>query len=170
MDVLYIIICTLFINKRTSVFSPCSIFSFLVISFLWMCSEKSCCGIRHVWLRHEIYQHNYVIILIIKLNVVVVICTNDVFKVFCGWTYKLQVKLFYKVFFMFCFPSKMVSSRSQLSTFEKKHVRNFPIYFESYIENISPTFEKLQKHMFTKKPIYSSDIVRYALLLRYTSI
>ena len=31
---LFIIICTLFINKRTPVFSPCKSFSFLVMLFL----------------------------------------------------------------------------------------------------------------------------------------
>ena len=49
-------------------------------------------------------------------------------------------------------------------------LRNFPVYLESYIENISPIFDELQKHMFTKEPVYSAEIGRYALLLRYTSI
>ena len=48
-------------------------------------------------------------------------------------------------------------------------LENFPVYLESYIENISPIFDEIQKHMFTKKPVYSAEIVRYALLLRYTS-
>ena len=47
---------------------------------------------------------------------------------------------------------------------------NFPLYLESYIGEISPIFDELQKHMFTKKPVYSAEIGRYALLLRYTSI
>ena len=49
-------------------------------------------------------------------------------------------------------------------------LENFPVYLESYTENVSPIFDELQKHMFTKKPVYSAKIVRYALLLRYTSI
>ena len=50
-------------------------------------------------------------------------------------------------------------------------LENFPpVYLESYIKNISPIFDELQKPKFTKKPVYSAEIVRYALLLRYTSI
>ena len=49
-------------------------------------------------------------------------------------------------------------------------LRNFPVYLESYVENISPIFDELQKHMFTKEPVYSVEIGIYALLLRYTSI
>ena len=52
----------------------------------------------------------------------------------------------------------------------KSMLEHFPVYLESYIENISPIFDELQKHMFSKKPVYSAEIVRYALLLRYTSI
>ena len=44
------------------------------------------------------------------------------------------------------------------------------MYLESYIENISPIFHELQKCMFTKKPVHLAEIVRYALLFRYTSI
>ena len=53
---------------------------------------------------------------------------------------------------------------------KKSILENFLVYLESYIENISPIFDELQKHMFTKKTVYSAKIVRYALLLRYTSI
>ena len=49
-------------------------------------------------------------------------------------------------------------------------LKNFPVYLESYIENISPIFHELQKCMFTKKPVHLAEIVRYALLFRYTSI
>ena len=52
----------------------------------------------------------------------------------------------------------------------KSMLENFPVYLESNIENISPIFDKLQKHMFSKKPVYSAEIVRYALLLRCTPI
>ena len=48
----------------------------------------------------------------------------------------------------------------------KSMLENFPIYLESYSENISPIFDELQKHMFTKQPVYSAEIVIYALLLR----
>ena len=56
----------------------------------------------------------------------------------------------------------MVSSLSRLE--------NFPVYMESCIENISSILDELQERTFTKKPFYSAEIVRYALLLRYTSI
>ena len=49
-------------------------------------------------------------------------------------------------------------------------LENVPVYVESYIENIFPIFDELQKHMFTKKPVYSAEMVRYALLLGCTSI
>ena len=52
----------------------------------------------------------------------------------------------------------------------KSMLENFPVYLELYIENVFPIFDELHKHMFTKKPVYSAKIVRYALLLRYTSI
>ena len=38
----------------------------------------------------------------------------------------------------------------------KSMLQNFRIYLESYIENIYPIFDELQKHMFTKKSV-SSD-------------
>ena len=49
-------------------------------------------------------------------------------------------------------------------------LENFPVYLEFYIGKISATFDELQKHMFTGKPVYSAEIVRYVLLLRYTFI
>ena len=49
-------------------------------------------------------------------------------------------------------------------------LENFPVYLVSYTERISPIFYELQNHMFSKKPVCSAEIVRYALLLRYTSI
>ena len=48
-------------------------------------------------------------------------------------------------------------------------LENVPVYLESYVKNIT-IFNKLQKHMFTKKPVYSAEIVTYALLLLYTVI
>ena len=46
-------------KKITSFFSPCRIFSFLVMLFLWMCVHRRVVvEIRHVWLKHEIYQYN----------------------------------------------------------------------------------------------------------------
>ena len=48
----------------------------------------------------------------------------------------------------------------------KSMFENFAVYLESCTESISPTFDELQKHMFTKKPLYSAKIKRYAILSR----
>ena len=69
---------------------------------------------------------------------------------------KLHVKLFLKDV-LFPFHNGFV---------KEKHVRKLLCIPGSYIENVSPIFDKLQKHMFPKKPVYSAKIVRYALLLR----
>ena len=68
---------------------------------------------------------------------------------------------------MFCSPSTMVRIKD-CRLLRKNLLENFPVYLELFIENISPIFDELPKHMFTKKPVYSAEIVRYAL--RYTSI
>ena len=82
MDVLYIIIFTLFTNKRTPFFSPCRIFCFLLCCFYECVFKKGLhksvvVEVRHVWLKHEIYQHNNVAILNIKyqLMIAVIVCT-----------------------------------------------------------------------------------------------
>ena len=60
------IICTLFINKRTHLFTPCRIFCFLLCIFCECVFIKGLhknvvVEIRHVWLKHETYQHNNVV-------------------------------------------------------------------------------------------------------------
>ena len=45
-----------------------------------------------------------------------------------------------------------------------------PVYLRTYADNHSSIFEELLQYIFTKKPIYSANIIRYILLLRYTSI
>ena len=49
-------------------------------------------------------------------------------------------------------------------------LENFPVYLRTYADNHSSIFEELLQYRFTKKPIYSANIIRYSLLLRYTSI
>ena len=49
-------------------------------------------------------------------------------------------------------------------------LKNFPVYLRTYADNHSSIFEELLQYRFTKKPIYSANIIRYSLLLRYTSI
>ena len=81
---------------------------------------------------------------------------------------KLHVKLFHKKYSHL--PPQWFRQGQDCRLSRKSMLENFPVYLESYIENISPIFNDLQKHMFIKKPVYSAEIVRYALLLRYTSI
>ena len=52
----------------------------------------------------------------------------------------------------------------------KSMLENFPVYLRTYADNHFSIFEQLLQYRFTKKPIYSANIIRYSLLLRYTSI
>ena len=52
----------------------------------------------------------------------------------------------------------------------KSMLENFPVYLRTYADNHFLIFEQLLQYRFTKKPIYSANIIRYSLLLRYTSI
>ena len=52
----------------------------------------------------------------------------------------------------------------------KSMLENFPVYLRTYADNHSSIFEELIQYRFTKKPIYSANIIRNNLLLRYTSI
>ena len=48
-------------------------------------------------------------------------------------------------------------------------LENFPSYLESQTENFS-IFDELRKRQFKKNQVYSSEIIQYVLLLRYTSL
>ena len=48
-------------------------------------------------------------------------------------------------------------------------LENFSLYLESQMENFS-IFDKLRKRQLKKNQVYSSEIVQYALLFRYTSL
>ena len=48
-------------------------------------------------------------------------------------------------------------------------LENFAPYLESQTENFS-IFDELRKRQFKKNQVYSSEIIQYALLLRYTSL
>ena len=52
----------------------------------------------------------------------------------------------------------------------KSALNNFPNYIRSEGEKSSSIFEELNKLRFKKRPVYSSSVIRYALLLRYTSL
>ena len=72
---------------------------------------------------------------------------------------ELQVKLFYK---RCSVPLLQWFRQGQDCLLSRKSMlEDFSVYLESYIENISPIFGELQKHIFTKKPVYSAEIVRY---------
>ena len=89
------------------------------------------------------------------------------------WSYRLYPsRLHVKLFCKGCtVPLPQWFHQGQHCRLSRKSILvNFPLYLESYIGEISPIFDELQKHMFTKKPVYSAEIGRYALLLRYTSI
>ena len=51
----------------------------------------------------------------------------------------------------------------------KSMLEHFPAYLESQIENFS-IFDELRKKQFQKNQVYSSEIIQYTLLLRYTSL
>ena len=48
-------------------------------------------------------------------------------------------------------------------------LENFASYLESQTENFS-IFDELRKRQLKKNQVYSSEIIQYALLLRYTSL
>ena len=49
-------------------------------------------------------------------------------------------------------------------------LENFPAYLLSQTEKFDSIFEELCEYKFKKKPVYSASAIRFALLLRYTSI
>ena len=51
----------------------------------------------------------------------------------------------------------------------KGMLENFPSYLESQTENFS-IFDELRKRRFKKNQVYSSEVIQYPLLLRYTSL
>ena len=52
----------------------------------------------------------------------------------------------------------------------KSMLENSPLYLMTYANNHSSIFEEVLQYRLTKKAIYSGNIIRYSLLLRYTSI
>ena len=47
---------------------------------------------------------------------------------------------------------------------------NFPAYLLSQTENFVSIFLEFRGRKFEKRPVYSASVIRFALLLRYTSI
>ena len=54
--------------------------------------------------------------------------------------------------------------------FRKSMLGHFPVYLESYIENIFPIFDELQKHVHKETCLINRNQEIYALLLPYTCI
>lgn len=49
-------------------------------------------------------------------------------------------------------------------------LENFPAYLQSYAEERISIFQELREYTHKKRPVYSANVIRYALLLRYTSV
>ena len=52
----------------------------------------------------------------------------------------------------------------------KTMLESFPSYIQTECEQFSSIFEELQQIKFKKKPIYSGNVILYALMLRYSSL
>ena len=74
---------------------------------------------------------------------------------------KIDKELHVKLFFKGC----PVPFPQWLSSNKKMHARELSRYLRTYANNHSSIFEKLLQYRFTKKPIYSANIIRYSLLL-----
>ena len=53
---------------------------------------------------------------------------------------------------------------------KKSMLENFPPYLNIQGENFSSVFEELSLRQFKKKEVFSTNLIQYALLLRYTSL
>ena len=83
---------------------------------------------------------------------------------------KLQNAIHVKLFFKGCPVPQWFRQGTDCRLTRKTMLENFPVYLRNYADNHSSIFEELLQYRFTKKPIYSANIIRYSLLLRYTSI
>ena len=52
----------------------------------------------------------------------------------------------------------------------KSMLENFPASLLSQTEKFNSTFEELREYKFKKRPVYCASVIRFALLLRCTSI
>ena len=60
--------------------------------------------------------------------------------------------------------------RGQRKLTSKSMLHNFPAYVEQKSLSCSGVLEELRKLKYQKSPLYSANMIRYALLLRYTSL
>ena len=84
------------------------------------------------------------------------------------YRYELHVELFFKGSPV-PWPQWFRHGRDCRLTHESM-LENFLAYFLSQTEKFDSIFEKLRKYKFKKRPAYSSSVIQFALLLRYTSI
>ena len=81
----------------------------------------------------------------------------------------MHVKLFYKGSPV-ALPAWFRKNRSCKLT-NITQLENFPSHIKNEIEQFPSTvFGELREIRYTRKPIYSSNVLRYALMLRYTSL
>ena len=80
----------------------------------------------------------------------------------------LHVKLFYKGSPLPLPTWFRHGTNCRLAT--KSALNNFPNYIKNEGERSSSVFEELSQLRFKNRPFYSSNVIRYALLLRYTSL
>ena len=59
---------------------------------------------------------------------------------------------------------------SKCTLTSKDMLQNFPTYIRQESERLSDVLEELRGLKFKKKPVYSANLIRYALMLRYTSL
>ena len=52
----------------------------------------------------------------------------------------------------------------------KSMLENFPVYLQSHNEKFCTVFDELREYKLRQRPVYSASVIRFALLLRYTSI
>ena len=80
----------------------------------------------------------------------------------------LHVKLFYKGSPIPLPEWFRKGSKCLLAT--KDILQNFPAYIRQEQEQLGDVLEELRELRFKKRPIYSANLIRYAMQLRYTSL
>jgi len=80
----------------------------------------------------------------------------------------LRVKLFYRGS-PIPLPAWFKNGRNTLLR-SKSMLQNFPSYIKQEAEKNSSVLDEMRLLVFQKKPIYSANLLRYALLLRHTSL
>ena len=80
----------------------------------------------------------------------------------------LHVKLFYKNIPVSLPPWLRVTHQCKLK--RRSMLENLPVHFNTEIERLSYILEELNIHQLKKNQVYSSTIIHFSLMLRYTSL